>query len=87
MAHPTTLEYGAELLACGCTPAQLREQGKVGQAVKLYQQGFLSTGAAAEFANVPKTRFLTKLADFGVATFELSREELRADLTRARRRV
>ena len=81
MANPPTMEYGAEVLGSHWTAAHLRQQGKIRQAVTLYEQGRLSTGAAAEFANVPKTLFLNKLADYGVVTFELSREELRRELS------
>jgi predicted HTH domain antitoxin len=45
-------------------------------AVKLYELGRLSSGAAAELAGVPKPVFLAKLADYGVSTFDLNKEEL-----------
>ena len=45
-------------------------------AVKLYELGRLSTGAAAEFAGVPKPVFLQRLGDYGVVTFDLTEEEL-----------
>jgi predicted HTH domain antitoxin len=50
-------------------------------AVKLYELGRLSSGAAAEIAGVPKPLFLAKLADYGVCTFDLKREELERELT------
>ena len=52
-------------------------------AVKMYEMGRLSSGAAAELAGVPRTVFLSKLADYGVATFRLSKAEVRADAERA----
>lgn len=48
-------------------------------AVKLYEIGKLSSGAAAELAGVPKPLFLTKLAEYGVATFDLSEEEMKRE--------
>ncbi len=63
------------------------EDAKILIAVKLYEMGRLSTGAAAKFAGVPKSLFLTKLADYGVDTFDLSDEELRRDMTNARRHL
>jgi len=45
-------------------------------AVKLYEMGRLSSGAAAELAGVPKPVLLSKLADYSVATFHLSGEDL-----------
>ena len=56
---------------------------RMAAAVKLYEMGRLSSGSAAELAGLPRTVFLTKLADYGVATFKLSEAELREDLARA----
>ena len=50
-------------------------------AVKLFELGRLSSGVAAELAGIPKPLFVTKLADYGVDTFDLSEEELRQELT------
>ena len=50
-------------------------------AVKLYELGRLSSGAAAELASVPKPLFLAKLADYGVCTFDLKKEELQREMT------
>jgi len=52
-------------------------------AVKLYELGKLSAGAAAELAGIPKPLFLSRLADYGVPTFDLTEEELREDLKNA----
>ena len=49
-------------------------------AVKLYEVGRLSSGAAAELAGVPKPLFLTKLADYGVCTFDLKKEALQREI-------
>jgi predicted HTH domain antitoxin len=49
-------------------------------AVKLYELGRLSSGAAAELAGVPKPLFLAKLADYGVCTFDLKKEELQREM-------
>jgi len=45
-------------------------------AVKLYEMGKVSSGAAAHLAGVPRVVFLSRLADYGVDTFQLSEEEL-----------
>ena len=85
MTRSLTIDYGDEvLLALGLTPDQFREEARLLIAVKLYEMGRLSTGAAAGLAGVPKPLFLTKLADYGVATFDLSKEELQRDLSGAR---
>ncbi len=44
--------------------------------LKLYEMGRLSSGAAAKMAGVPRTVFLSRLADFGLDTFTLSRDDL-----------
>jgi predicted HTH domain antitoxin len=49
-------------------------------AVKLYELGRLSSGAASELAGVPKPLFLAKLADYGVSTFDLKKEELQREM-------
>ena len=88
MTRSLTIDYGDEvLLALGLSPDQFREEAKILLAVKLYEMGRLSTGAAAQFAGVPKPLFLTKLADYGVDTFDLSDEELRRDMIHARRHL
>ena len=88
MTRSLTIDYGDEvLLALGLSPDQFREEAKILIAVKLCEMGRLSTGAAAKFAGVPKPLFLTKLADYGVDTFDLSDEELRRDMTNARRHL
>jgi hypothetical protein len=43
----------------------------------------VSSGAAAEFAGLPKVLFLTKLGDYGVDTFNLTETELIEDLANA----
>jgi predicted HTH domain antitoxin len=45
-------------------------------AVKLYEVGELSSGAAARLAGIPRVVFLSRLADFGVETFRLTEQEL-----------
>ena len=88
MMRSLTIDYGDEvLLALGLSPDQFREEAKLLIAVKLYEMGRLSTGAAAKFAGVSKPLFLTKLADYNVDTFDLSDEEFRRDMTNARRHL
>jgi predicted HTH domain antitoxin len=43
----------------------------------------LSSGAAAILAGIPRTLFLTKLADHGVPTFHLTKEDLQRDFEHA----
>jgi predicted HTH domain antitoxin len=81
-----TIDYGDEvLLALGLSPEQFTEEVKILVAVKLYELGRLSAGAAATLAGIPKPLFLTKLADYEVDAFRQTEEELRQDLVSARR--
>ena len=52
-------------------------------AVKLYELGRLSSGAAANLAGISRTVFLSKLADYDVDTFRLTEAELAKDLANA----
>lgn len=49
-------------------------------AVKLYELGELSSGAAARLAGVPRTVFLSRLADYNIDTFRLSEDELQREV-------
>ncbi len=49
---------------------------RLAASVKLYELGRLSSGATARLAGIPRTLFLSKLADYGVDTFRLTEDEL-----------
>ena len=64
------------LLALKVSPDQLAAELRMAAAVKLYELGRLSSGAAATLAGVPRALFLVKLADYGVDTFRLSQTDI-----------
>lgn len=49
---------------------------RMAAAMKLYEIGQLSSGAAARLAGVPRVVFLTRMADYGVETFRLREDQL-----------
>jgi predicted HTH domain antitoxin len=71
------------LLALRVTPDRLGAELRLAAAVKLYEIGQLSSGAAAALADVPRPVFLSKLADYGVPTFKMTEQELAEDVRRA----
>lgn len=70
-------------LALKMSPEQLSIEMRLAAAIKLYELGKLSSGAAANLAGIPKVVFLAKLSDYGVDSFQLTEEELIEDLTSA----
>lgn len=67
------------LLALKVNPDQMGAELRLAAAVKLYELGRFSSGAAAKLAGMPRTVFLTKLADYGVDTFRLTEAELQQE--------
>jgi len=64
------------LLALHVSEEEAEETLRMAAAVKLFELGRLSSGAAAELAGVPRPVFLSRLADYGVDAFDLTEEEL-----------
>ena len=88
MMRTLTIDYGDEiLLALGYSPKRFSEEARILVAVKLYELGRLSSGAAAKLAGIPKPLFLMKLADYGVDAFHLTEEDIQQDLASARRHL
>ena len=71
------------LVALKLAPEAAGAELRLAAAAKLYELGRLSSGAAASLAGLPRTVFLSRLADYGVATFSSSREELATDVSNA----
>ena len=71
------------LVALKLSPQGMAEELRLAAAVKLYELGRLSSGAAAALAGIPRAVFLMKLADYGVPTFRMTEDELREDLRHA----
>ncbi len=83
MAQVTVTLPDKAALALKVPPEALGSELLLAAAVKLYELGKVSSGAAAELAGIPKPLFLIKLADYGVDTFDLTEEELRKEIVLA----
>jgi predicted HTH domain antitoxin len=79
-----TVSVPDERLAALNVPAeQAGNEVRMLAAVKLYELGRLSSGAAAEFAGLPKPLFLQRLGDYGVPAFRQTEDELKDELRNA----
>lgn len=67
------------LLALKSSRETIANEMRLAAAMKWFELGKLSSGAAARFAGVPRVVFLSKLADFGIDTFRVTEEELRQE--------
>jgi predicted HTH domain antitoxin len=69
----------ASRLALKLSAEALADEVCLAAAVKFYELGRLSSGAAAELPGIPRALFLSRLADYGVESFRLTEEELRRE--------
>lgn len=67
------------LVALKLSPDAAEREIVLAAAVKLFEVGRLSAGAAAQLAGLPKPVFMTKLADYGVPVFTLTDSEIARD--------
>ena len=63
------------LLALKVSKDEIGDTLRLAAAVKLFELGHLSSGAAASLAGIPRVVFLSRLADYGVDTFTSTEED------------
>ena len=74
------LVYGQSITdACMDWETTVLALDRLAAAVKLYELGRLSSGAAAQLAGIPRPVFLMRLSDYGVDTSCLTKEELQQE--------
>lgn len=71
------------LLALKLDATTAAAQLKIAAAMKLFELGRLSSGAAAELAGVPRIAFLAKLSEFGIDAFRQGQSDIANDLANA----
>ena len=71
------------LIALKLDAASAAGELRLAAAVKLYELGRLSSGAAAALAGVPRVVFLAKLGELGASALRQTEAELVEDLRRA----
>jgi predicted HTH domain antitoxin len=85
MADPT-ISYPPEVLwALQQEPEEFESEARLLLALKLYENGRLSSGLAAKLAGVPRVTFLFLLGQHGLSPFGEEPDELERDLDNARR--
>lgn len=70
-------------VALGMSPDRLGGELLLAAAVRWFESGRLSSGAAAELAGLSKPEFLDRLKEFGISALGSSPSELAEDLANA----
>jgi predicted HTH domain antitoxin len=68
--HKVEIEYPDEALDGGLDEAQITALAREALYIRLYKQGLLSSGRAAELLGITRWEFLDLLGRYGVSSFD-----------------
>ena len=79
-----TLKYPIDLpLLLKTSRAEFETKVRFLAAAKLYELGEISSGKAAQMAELPRAEFLSKLGQYGIPAVNLSGDEIQAEIEAA----
>ncbi len=82
--HQLTIPYSDKLLlSLKMDQESFEQEARLLLAVKLYEQGRISTGAAAQLAGLGRVAFIFALYRFGLSPLGTHPDELLTDVTNA----
>lgn len=80
-----SIQYPESLLgSLHVSEGEFEREARMAMAVKLFDTGSLSSGQAADLADMPRVHFLYELGRWGVSALQTSEDELESDLNVAR---
>ncbi len=80
-----SIPYHESLLSSlNLSQREFEREARLAMAVKLFDTGRLSSGQAADLADMPRVHFLYELGRWGVSTLQTSEDELENDQNVAR---
>jgi len=80
-----SIPYAESLLgSLHVSEGEFAHEARMAMAVKLFDTGRLSSGQAADLADMPRVHFLHELGRQGVCALQTSEDELESDLKLAR---
>lgn len=79
ISYPDSLPQALHL-----SNSEFEREARMAMAVKLFDTGRLTSGQAAEIAEMPRVHFLYELSRWGVSALQVDEGELENDLSVAR---
>jgi len=71
------------LLSLKDTPEEFSRGFRMAAVAKLYEMQKISSGRAAQLADISRVQFLSTVGQYGVSVFDLTEEDLAQDLRNA----